>query len=244
MSVFHISKEYHDALEKTQPKTFLKKLGRVYIFISGVKYKGEKITVAVPLRANINKWQQKRGEYLPTLPTPHTNDGNVAGWHFIKMIPHANGLFYKNNKEILLQEISLAEQIAKSVMPTVKQNVQTVLNRFENNDKIDGAVKFNLALREMKKIEESFAEQKLIKKYSLTKEQMNKIKITQEKISKHNGEKYTLESLCRASAGIPNRPKQHQKIQEKTVAKPIARKQKPTPKPDNNKPNKPKYKGK
>jgi hypothetical protein len=29
------------------------------MFISGVKYKGEKITVAVSLRANINKWQQK-----------------------------------------------------------------------------------------------------------------------------------------------------------------------------------------
>jgi hypothetical protein len=223
------------------------------MFISGVKYKGEKITVAIPLRANINKWQQKRGEYLPTLPTPHTNDGNVAGWHYIKMIPHADGMFYKSNKEVLFKEITLAEQIVKAVMPTVKQDVQTILNRFENNDKIDGAVNFNLALREVEKLKASLAEQKLMKEYSLTEDELNKIKKVQEKIFKHDGEKYTLESLCRAKTGTPNPPKERIKTQEKIIQKIVVqeynkkndnKKQKQEHKAKQHKPTKNKYKGK
>jgi hypothetical protein len=88
MALLFMKNRYHEKLFETQSGKFLYKEGRAYFRIPGLKYKGKKITVAVPIRSNINKnFQKNRDEYVATQPTEHTEVGNYAGWHFIKMIP-------------------------------------------------------------------------------------------------------------------------------------------------------------
>jgi protein AbiQ len=76
----------------------------------------------------------------------------------------------------------------------------------------------------------SAEEKALVEKHKITKEKMLEIRKKQEKFFKREGEKYTLESLCRASKNIPNPLKEQTKTQEKIVTKTAVQEQQNKPK--------------
>lgn len=62
---------------------------RPYVILVDLIYKGEKRTFAVPLRSNISSHVPKHTRFV--LPKRHTtNDGNLHGLHYIKLVPAHN----------------------------------------------------------------------------------------------------------------------------------------------------------
>jgi len=147
MAILYLKKNYYDALDKTQNNEFVRKT-RAYFRIYGLKYKGECVEVAVPLRANINpNFLKDKGDYIATLPTSHTRQGNWAGWHITKMIPFDGELFNKRRNKITDRDMLLAEHTAKAYIKDMQLAAQKLLNRIEAGENVFGVIEFNSALK-------------------------------------------------------------------------------------------------
>ena len=133
---------------------------RAYFRIYGLKYKGERVDVAIPLRANINpNFLRDKGDYIATLPTLHTRQGNWAGWHITKMIPFDGTLFNKRRNEITDRDLLLAEQTAKAYAKDMQAAAQRLLNKIEKDENIFGVIQFELALSEMHNLKKQTCEE-------------------------------------------------------------------------------------
>lgn len=149
MALFALKQNYYSVLDN-QPE-FEKKPTRLYYVVNKLTYKNKNISVAIPLRANINKkFQKNSDEYLATAPTAHTQSGSVAGWHITKMIP-------VNSEAIIKTKTSSPDlTVAELTVGVYKQDfinkVKAMLLRFENGEQVFGAIDFDSALTELDKL--------------------------------------------------------------------------------------------
>ena len=152
MSLFQIKNTYFYYL--SLDNEFEKDAKRLYYIIRLLEYKGEKITVAIPLRSNINRnFQKNTDEYIATLPSPktQTQKGNIAGWHILKMIP------ISFEQAITIKKFSTDIQVAHNIASVYKNDemikkAKLMLGRFENGEKPFGAINFDGALSFLKSL--------------------------------------------------------------------------------------------
>lgn len=153
MSLYQIKNSYFSYL--ISDDEFEKDAKRLYYVIRLLKYKGNSISVAVPLRSNINRnFQKNTDEYIPTLPSAktQTQKGNIAGWHIVKMIP----ISFK--QVITIKNFSADIQVAQDIAGIYKHDelldkVKAMLLRFENGEKPFGAIDFDKALTNLQNID-------------------------------------------------------------------------------------------
>ncbi len=151
MSLFALTKDYYRELEK-DPE-FEKKATRLYYAVFKLKYKSENISVAVPLRANLNaNYQKNRDEYLATPPTEHTQAGAVAGWHITKMIPVNSDVLIKVKTQS--QDLDIAEYVVNQKKQDFIDKIKKMLSRIEQGEKVFGTIDFDAALRTLQQISE------------------------------------------------------------------------------------------
>ena len=125
MSLYQIKNSYFTYLSSDDE--FEKDAKRLYYTIRNLKYKGEKITVAIPLRSNINSnFQKNTDEYIPTLPSVKTQKqkGNIAGWHILKMVP------ISFEQTITIKKFSVEIQVAHDIASNYKND--EMLNKVDN----------------------------------------------------------------------------------------------------------------
>jgi hypothetical protein len=141
--------------------------------------------------------------------------------HYIKFLRQK---VYKNEK--IIEDIKMPIRFThiNKLIPFLKQ-YNAELNAKEHPETV------KTSLQESR-TEPADADKKLMEKYSITRDELNKLKDQQERISKNSGNTYTLESVCRASKGIPTPIKSTTKTQEKTIIKPPKQEQKTEHKPD------------
>lgn len=150
MALFRLQRDYFNQL--SVDNEFEKDEKRLYYVVRQVEYKGEKITVAIPLRSNINpNFQKNPDEYIPTPPSPktQTQKGNVAGWHIVKMIP------IDFAETITVRNLNIGLQIAEGIVTQYSKqvfidNINKMLRRFEQGEKVFGAIDFDAALEKLK----------------------------------------------------------------------------------------------
>ena len=154
MALFKLKNDYFQ--EMTTDPEFERDPQRLYYTVKRLEYKGEKIVVAIPLRSNINlNFQKTPDEYIATPPSykTQTHKGNIAGWHITKMIPidFAETITAKN----LNSGLQIAEDIAsKYNKQELIDKAKLMLQRFENGEKVFGAIDFDAALAKLKKRQE------------------------------------------------------------------------------------------
>jgi len=125
-------------------KEFCLKPTRPYYVIEKITYKSKIISIAIPLRSNINiRFQHNKNSYIKVNATKHTlvEKGNVSGWQILKMIPIKRGLFFEtetNNKNIIE-----AVKIIKKKRKELLVKCRILLNKFAQNKKIYGAIDFD-----------------------------------------------------------------------------------------------------
>ena len=152
MALYKIKKEYFDELSLDDE--FERDAKRLYCVVRNVPYKDEKITVAVPLRSNINRnFQKNEDEYIATLPSykTQTQKGNIAGWHITKIIP------LDFSQAITEKKFGAEIQVAESLVLNYKKEefinkVKSFLKRVESGEKIYGAINFDAALKTLKEL--------------------------------------------------------------------------------------------
>lgn len=153
MSLYQIKNSYFTYL--ASDSEFEKDAKRLYYIVRSLKYKGENVAVAIPLRSNINQnFQKNKDEYIPTLPSTKTQiqKGNIAGWHILKMIP----ISFKQT--ITIKKFSTEIQVAQDIANTYKHDeminkVKMMLLRFEQEERPFGAIDFDKALEHLKNID-------------------------------------------------------------------------------------------
>ena len=159
MAVKHLQKRYYEILDGTLNSEFVRKSSRAYFNLSDLKYKGGKISVAIPLRANINQnFQRSPDEIIATAPTTHTRPGFIAGWHITKMIPFDGSLFTQNTTGNI--DLIIAEKIAQAYISKMKKAAQDFLDRLESGEIIFGAIEFDKAFNEMEKLKKILIKEK------------------------------------------------------------------------------------
>ena len=144
--VFYLKSAYFSAL--CADPEFERNNQRPYYRVTNVNYRGRTIAVAVPLRSNINKaFQKNPDEFIATAPTPHTltGKGNIAGWHFTKMIPIDPSLAMTvapNNPDMVLA-LMIADSIKHSEFI---EKTKRFVSRLEKGEFVFGAIDFDNAL--------------------------------------------------------------------------------------------------
>lgn len=150
MALYRLKADYHNELENADDE-FMANVNRAHYIVTKLNYKGEKITVAIPLRSNINEQFQKNpDEYVVTPPSSNTETqkGNVAGWHILKMIPINSSDVYANRH--LSEDLQIAEDTIKENKQEFFDKVKKMLKRFENGERVFGAIDFDAALERLK----------------------------------------------------------------------------------------------
>lgn len=150
--VYYLKKIYFDTL-LSDPE-FERNINRPYYVIKNIEYKGKNISVAIPLRSNINKkFQSKPNEYIATIPTSHTlsGKGNIAGWHFTKAIPVSFDVLISSvpNDVNLNMALDIADNYKKEEF--INKTKQLVSTLSEGNN-VFGSVNFDKALENLDKI--------------------------------------------------------------------------------------------
>jgi hypothetical protein len=147
VSLFNLKHTYHTDL--CADAEFEHNPNRCYIIVGGIPYKNRKISVAIPLRSNINAgFQSKKDEYIATVPTGKTRQGFIAGWHITKAIPIDGAVAVKLNIANR-QDLQIAEKIAKMQAKLFKEKTTAFIKRVEAGEKIFGAIDFDAALQKM-----------------------------------------------------------------------------------------------
>ena len=150
MALFKLKNDYFQ--EMLADAEFEKDAQRLYYTVRKLDYKGEKITVAIPLRSNINlNFQKATDEYIATPPSPKTRTraGNIAGWHITKIIPidYAETITAKNLNSGLQVAADIAAKYNKQELI---DKTKSMLSRFEQGEKVFGAIDFDAALAKLK----------------------------------------------------------------------------------------------
>lgn len=117
----------------------------------------QKISVAVPLRSNINKeFQSCSDEFIATPPTPHTlsGKGNIAGWHFTKEVP----ISFNNVYSFCPTDSDTT--MALAIADTFKHDefikkAKELVKRIESGESVFGAIDFDEALRKLSELDNS-----------------------------------------------------------------------------------------
>ena len=152
MALFKIKNEYFNKL--LLDDEFERDAKRLYFIVKAISYKNEKISVAIPLRSNINKnFQKNPDEYLMTKPSYKTQKqkGNIAGWHITKMIPidFKQAITVKNyGNDIQDAEKSIIDYNKEEFI----KNVKTFVKRIESGEKPYGSIDFDNALNTLKQL--------------------------------------------------------------------------------------------
>jgi hypothetical protein len=144
---FHLKNNYYSEL--INDPEFENNPSRNYIIVPKIKYKGRIINVAIPLRSNINiNFQKRKGEIIPTVPTPKTRPGNIAGFHILKIIPVNRATVVRYDYDMQARrDLALAEQIVKQSEDVLKQYIISFLSCLEKNEKTWAAIDFDNALQ-------------------------------------------------------------------------------------------------
>lgn len=151
--VYYLKQDYFNEL--VNDSEFERNINRPYFIVRNIMFKGNKISVAVPLRSNINKkFQTNPDEYIATIPTPHTltGKGNIAGWHFTKAIPI-------NFKHVISAvpndpDINAALSVAELYRYDEFINkTKSIIKRIEDNEDVFGVIDFDAAIERLKELD-------------------------------------------------------------------------------------------
>ena len=151
--VYYLKQDYFNKL--LNDSEFERNINRPYFIVRNIPYKGKKISVAVPLRSNINKnFQTKPNEFMATIPTAHTlsGKGNIAGWHFTKAIPinfkHVISAVPSDpdiNAALSLAEIYRHDEFI--------DKTKSIIAKIENGDDVFGAIDFDSAMEFLEELD-------------------------------------------------------------------------------------------
>lgn len=146
MKLVKLKAEFFQKCKATDNEV-LDKIERPYVLIIKLKYNGEKLDFAIPLRTNIPASEQKNMYYV--LPTrSKTRDKNRHGLHFRKIIPVKKQylekyiIFENNDFDKIIQEY-----INKNIKNIVLQ-AQDYLNYYNEHKPL----KFSTNIEELIKI--------------------------------------------------------------------------------------------
>jgi len=143
IKVYYLKKEYYRLL--SIDKEFCIKINRPYFLINKIKYKSKTISVAIPLRSNINiRFQKNKLGYIKVINNKHTLSykGYVAGWHILKFIPTKRELMYAsktNNKEI----IEAMKIIKRNNSKEAINKCNILIKKLEKGNKVYGVINFD-----------------------------------------------------------------------------------------------------
>jgi uncharacterized protein (DUF433 family) len=200
MELRFIQKQYYQTIENSLDSEFMKKQSRPYFYLSGVKYKGQNISVAIPLRANINLKTVNYSDIIPIPSSNHTQANKISGWQLNKAIPFFPKLF--NVTHTNPNDLVIAEKGAKANISVMRIRMQTILNKWAAGEKIFGSIDFDNALKVMSRLNKSVAgkaintvktslqsgaaelsadDKELLKKYPIDKKKLEQAKRVQEK---------------------------------------------------------------
>ncbi len=101
-----------------QDPEVLKKEGRPCLLVVRLKYKGDVLPFAVPLRSNISAVTPK-GQYFALPPRSGTRSGNHHGLHYIKMMPMA--------KKYIVRYRTENDEFATIIQSVVNQNEKRII---------------------------------------------------------------------------------------------------------------------